>query len=351
MSQIFKIKKAIKSKTVSRSKLRMFYFVGIFVIFGFVALYITQAATPTTVFEPENGILNGTNLVADTTASGGKAIQFSAAAIGGVTCAEWPAFPNETCTGVPTGTTLHSCSFMLSTANALYDGCTFNGGITVNADGITIKNSKILGVVTGTGTGLKLMNVEIDEQNSDADAFAWIQNFTCIQCNIHHASKGIQGNNFTLIDSYIHDIYGSGSSHNEPILGADGNIVIKHSNLVGNFSSSSTGGGMSAAIALYTHATYWGPLNNVIIDKSRLESKNAYYCLYGGYSVTRNPTNITVTDNYFYINPSSGTCGISGGGPVIGWYRGAGNVWSGNMMVNSSGNTTPLAEPPSSPYN
>lgn len=313
--------------------------------------------------EAEEGTLSGNATIGnDTNASGGRFLQLGQVGSGitptpaqptpppiGVSrCPAFPAFPDADCTGLIPGTALTNCSTTLSTANATYDKCVFNGGVDVNANNITITNSRVLGVVSGSGSGLKLIDVEINGQNSTLDAFNGMSNYSCTRCNVYNAAKAFTGSEFTVVDSYVHDLYGSGDSHNETALGSGDNIIIQHSNLIAKFNSSSTGGGMSSSVSLYTHGSFWGPMNNVQLEKNRLETTEAYYCLYGGYSTTRAATNVRVLSNYFYVNPTSGTCGTAG--PIVGWKQGGGNVWSGNAMLQSNGTTAPLAEPASSPY-
>jgi hypothetical protein len=172
---------------------------------------------------------------------------------------------------------------------------------------------------------------------------------TCIRCNIHSVGGGVNGWSYIVIDSYIHDIFGVTNcalfpgdciSHNGAMQGQTGSIVIRHSNLVGTYSSASTGGGMSSALSLYTHGDNWGPMSNVVIERNRFESRDAVYCAYGGDSNEQNPTNIQFVSNTFVRNAGTGTCGT--GGPITAWRQGGGNIWSGNVYNDGQ----PIAEPP-----
>ena len=260
-------------------------------------------------------------------------------------CPALPSYPDANCTGVIPGTTLTACNGNLSTSNAVYDKCLFSNGVTVTGKNITITNSRIMGVVSSdyTNTDLKMTDVEINGGNNTLDATNGLMGYTCTRCNVHHAAKGFTGNGFTVIDSYVHDLYGSGDSHNEAVLGSVGNIVISHSTLDSKFSSSSTGGGMSSAMSLYTHSSFWPGLDNVLVEKTRFSASGAVYCLYGGYSTDPSdgrPSNVRFIDNVFMRND----CGT--GGLIIGWLRGNGNVWQNNKYSDG----VDIPEPPTNTY-
>ncbi len=104
-------------------------------------------------------------------------------------------------------------------------------------------------------------DVEIDAGNSVYSALGQ-SNFTCRRCNIYNASQGINGYSFTLEDSWIHDLYGTGNTHSETILGHSGNITVRHNRLSGNYNSASGNfapddGGMSSSVSFYT-GSFWG---------------------------------------------------------------------------------------------
>jgi hypothetical protein len=248
----------------------------------------------------------------------------------GSRCPALPSFPDANCTGVIPGTTLTSCSGNVTANSAQFNNCLFSGGVSLNGrTGVRITNSRINGVVSGGGSGLVMTDVEIDGNNSSLDATNGLSGYTCVRCNVHDAAKGFTGSNFTVIDSYVHDIYGSGDSHNEAVLGSTGNITIRHSTLDSRWSSSSSGGGMSACIALYTHGDFWPALNNVLLEQNRISVSGAYYALYAGNSADAgaagDPSNIHILNNTF-VRGQSGSGAVS-----VGWLRGNGNVWSGNV--------------------
>src|SRR5690606_32084298 len=153
-------------------------------------------------------------------------------------------------------------------SDATYVDCSFPDGVTIasNVKRVRISNSKIEGVIQPQTTiaadlELVLTDVEIDGENAQQAVWGFGAEVTCIRCNVHGAAIGFQYGGYTVVDSYVHDLYGFDDSHNEAILVSGGDVVIRHSTLESNFGASSTGGGMSAAIAMYTHGDFWGPLD------------------------------------------------------------------------------------------
>ena len=345
---------------------------AVFIAFtGYMLLTASKAATPTTKFEAENATLaSGAVVGSDNTASNGQFTQFNPSPIpppppppppaGG--CPPFPAFPDASCTGYQhTGVVLSNYTgpATITASNTVIDGKLFPNGIAIRAKNVTIKRSKIIGTIDlgydlNVTNGVLFEDMEMDGGNSNLAGIG-AGGFTCRRCNLHHAAKGIQAGDFTLEDSYIHDLYGVRNcqlfpsdciSHNEAILAYGDNITVKHSNLDSNFSSNSSGGGMSAVLAMYTHTSFWPALNNVLIEKTRMRTTEAHYCVYAGNTSDSdgNPSNVRFIDNVWVRNPN-GTCGMSG--PIVGWLRGNGNVWTNNKWSDGA----ILPEPSSENYN
>jgi hypothetical protein len=81
-----------------------------FAVIGELVIIFSHAASPFVATEPENGTVNSPAVkTADSTASGGAAVQFAAGSSGGDTdaCPAYPSFPDASCTGWQhTGVTL-----------------------------------------------------------------------------------------------------------------------------------------------------------------------------------------------------------------------------------------------------
>ncbi len=255
-------------------------------------------------------------------------------------CPPLPAYPDENCTGVPADAKLKKCVFK-NLPSEVYDACEFSGTIWVTAPDITIKNSRIKGVLQGDGAAnlrLQLVDVEIDGQNSVYDGVQNIQGYTCTRCHVHNAARGFSGTAFTIIDSYVHSLYGTSKSHNETILGSGGNITVRHSRLYGTWNKASSGGTMSSAVSFYTHGTYWPPLDKVLFEQNYLRADEGY-CLYAGDdpgpSAMHEVSNVIFRDNVFHVNRTNPKmCGNTGA--VTAFYKGNGNVWQNNRFEDGT---------------
>lgn len=322
----------------------------------------SKAATPTANFDlgTNSSITAPATGVTDATAFGGSAIQFKSASVtpptGTSRCPAYPSFPDANCTGVIAGTTLSNCNSNVTQSNAVYDKCLFSNGlgIAATAKNVKITNSKVIGTVYCATSNCYNMNLqmtdfEIDGRNDNADGLGGLFGYTCLRCNVHDASKGFAGGNFRIEDSYVHDIYGVHSctqfpgdcqSHNEAILPFNGDDnTLLHNNLNANYSAASSGGGMSAAIALYTHSDFWGGIDNVLIEKNRIANTASPYCAYLGNTTDPdgNPSNLRLIDNVFV------SCNT-----FLGWLRGNGNVWTNNRFTSTTGSL--ITEPDSGNY-
>jgi hypothetical protein len=271
------------------------------------------------------------------------------------------AFPGSACTGVPHGIPLRRVEgnldidadeipdmYRIDTDGAALDAIDFAVPVCIFASDVTITRSRVPEAVWAAGPAqqgpchgdrpadyvarnLRFVDVEIAGTDFRVSGFTSLHGngITCVRCDVHDTSAGFFGSNLTIVDSYVHDLFGEPGSHNEAVLGFAGDIEIRRSNLVGILSPESEGGGVSASLALYTHLD-WGPLDDVLVQNNRIEASTAVYCAYGGDSDEQDPTNIRFVDNVFVRNATSATCG--GGGPIEGWRRGGGNEWTNNRF-------------------
>jgi hypothetical protein len=237
-------------------------------------------------------------------------------------------------TGVPAGTPLRPYSGTLTVVDdgAVIDALDVAGCIVVRADNVTIRRTRVRGapcdnghqvdIGYGTYEGLVLEDVEIDGMNIGAKGAAiGNSNFTCRRCNIHRVGQGVAMTaNVTVEDSWIHDLYQDGESHNEPIITLGGtNFVIRN-----NVLDIRNEGGASASLALYNA---FERLDDVLVENNVFNGGS--YCVYAGKTHGDNPvTNVRFLDNRFgrKYDPS---CGIHG--PYTAFEDGGGNVWSGNV--------------------
>ena len=270
-------------------------------------------------------------------------------------------FPGAACTGVPPGTRLQPLGgnldvngdgsadmYRIDLDGTVLDGVDISVPLCVFASDVTVRRSRIQEAVYAAGPAqqgacsgnrpegyvarnYRFEDVEIVGAPARVAAFTSLHGngLVCVRCHVRGASAGFYGSNMTIVDSYVHDLFGDTDSHNEAVLGFGGSIVIRRSNLVGILSPASTGGAVSAALALYSHGD-WGPLAHVVVEGSRLETSTGVFCAYGGDSGEQDPVDIRFVGNTFVRNADSGTCG--GGGPITGWRPGGGNVWADNRF-------------------
>ncbi|HEY2814765.1 MAG TPA: hypothetical protein VGJ03_14970 [Acidimicrobiales bacterium] len=239
----------------------------------------------------------------------------------------------------------------ISTAGTTIQNLDVNGCIIVRANNVTIKNTRVrqngdcwggaIDTEYGPYSGILIQDVEVDGRHMNPGApLVGSGGYTCIRCNLHDGGQGFHlTNNVTVVDSYVHDLYGSGSTHNDAVLSNGGNnFVVRHNNLicdVGAPGNASTGGGCTGALNLFGD---FGAITNVTADDNLFTG--GAFCVYAGTQDDKpypNGSNIHFTDNFFTRNLHQ-DCGIYG--PFTDWRSGSGNVWSGNTFTDG----TPIAE-------
>jgi len=159
-----------------------------------------------------------------------------------------PNYPDASCTGVPPGTvlTVVNGGMTISTANAIVDSKDIRGCVTVNAPGVTIRNSKvtgrcIFGIQNNSTSGARL-TVQDTEISCEGE-FTGIssRNFTAIRVNVHDCENGLHvDGNVTLQDSYIHDLVNEGDNHADGIQMTEAlGVVIQHNRIYASNGTSS----------------------------------------------------------------------------------------------------------------
>ena len=256
-------------------------------------------------------------------------------------CPDFPAMPDASCTGVPQGVSLRACSIPFGTVvthGQVIDGCIIQGGLTIQANNVTIRNTVIRGgrVNAGYGSqsGLVLTDVEIDGQNSDPNGQSGIgdNNYTCIRCNVHNTGRGAAvGSNVTIRDSYFHDFAGVPGAHMSAA-GSNGgaNNVIVHNTL--DCVSVTGQGACSGAFVMYGD---FAPIDNWLIQNNWFASPGSY-CVYAGSDSSGakpfpHATRLTIVDN-LWSRKYTAVCGEFG--PVTGWEPNTGSTWTGNRYTD-----------------
>lgn len=252
--------------------------------------------------------------VADTSASGGSAVKFSASGGFQANCINLPSacgYPDATNTGVPAGTTLtNSGCVTVNTNGATVQNLNITDcNITVNANNVTIKNVKISGCmyypIDYSGhTGLTIQDTEIASDCELTTAGMSFDNYTAIRMHVHGSADGFKANsNVVIRDSYIHDLWVTADSHNDGIQTTGGSNVTLTHNTVDTKSQ-------GVCVQFGSTDTGWNVSNNL------------FHC--SGWSLNGNPgtSDSSFTNNRF--------------ARVAGWYgpSGLGSspriTWSGN---------------------
>jgi hypothetical protein len=201
---------------------------------------------------------------------------------GDVLSAQTPCWPDATNTGVIAGTTLKaSGSITISTAGAVISGLDISGTVTINANNVTFRNSRVRSAafavvrVQNGRSGVLIENVEINGVGSGNEGNHGIagEGATIRRVNIYNVENGItpQSSNSPMIieDSYIHDLRASGSPHYDGIQidGGLSNITIRRNTVINSFTQ-------TAAVMI---DNWFGPISNITVDGNRLVG--------GGYTV------------------------------------------------------------------
>lgn len=356
----------------------------LFATVGTVLLFNSKAATPFASIEPEQGIKTANiSPVSDATASGGSAVKFGAApapssgiCTGRDTNGGVPAdkFPGTACTGVPPGVTLRTVpgqvtsgagwswngsQVVVTLAGAVLDGLDISGCVDVQANNVTIKNSRIRAVCTyminiyfngsNSRTGLIVTDVELDgTDNLSARKGIQGDGFTVKRVNVHgiSAKAVVLGANTLLEDSYVHD-YVCGKDPDSPAdtihqsgvgtNGGDTNITMRHNHI--DMRPTDTLFGLDCVSGGISNYIDFGTIDNMLIERNLINSDG--FCLKAGINQGTSPypnsTNVRVLNNTFGRKywPE---CGFYG--PVSNWQAGPGNVWSGNVWGDGAAATS-----------
>jgi hypothetical protein len=308
----------------------------------------TKAAGYFASVESESGArTTNAQQVTDTTASGSSAVKFTAPTQSATDfCSTSPALPSvkptAANTGVPAGTSLTtSGSITVSTPGTVIDGKDVTGSITVNANNVTIKNSKIH---TSGGywaiksdidpTGTKIINNEIYSPNGFYTGITLNNVFIC--GNYIHGFENMitGGSNMTIQANYMDKLDGVDANphydgieiywgNNTKVWG--NNIMMRDVN--GNWL------GDTGAINLTTENSN---IDNVDIRGNWIGGGSyTLYVVRSSVNTQYRYTNVSVVNNRWYGSPPTGYAmwgPASTDDPITTW---SGNVWDANNQVIS----------------
>lgn len=220
---------------------------------------------------------------------------------GGTSSCALPNYPDASCTGVPSGTTLTPFvgNMSINTAQTVVEGKDIQGCIDVHAPGVIIRKSKIacdnFGVILShndySGTGLLLEDVEISCNNGLGTAVG-DYNITVRRANIHSCQNGFDVDGAFLIeDSYIHglipyDLVTDPHVDGVQVTPVGNGVTIRHNTIDGNSDGNS---------AITTPRVSDGIINNILIQDNLLFGGGyTLYCQQNGAG-----NNFRVINNHF----------------------------------------------------
>jgi hypothetical protein len=153
-------------------------------------------------------------------------------------------YPDASNTGVPAGTALVRSTgvYTIRKSGSVVSGLDVTGRVQVDANNVTIKDSLITadqfyGVSTGSGyDGTVITDVTIigsTDGGGQCDVGIYGGVFHATRVNVSNCSDGFHlTGSGSVVDSYFHDPYFTGSSHNDGVQVFDGTgLVIRHNTI------------------------------------------------------------------------------------------------------------------------
>ena len=251
----------------------------------------------------------------------------------------WPGAAN---TGVPSGTVLgtYTGPCTITAAGTTIDAKTVNCDLTIQAANVTIRRSKINGVVStdenSTGYSFTISDTEVSAGNRVATGIGAV-NFTATRVHVYGGSRSIHcWHDCTVTDSYVHGQFrdNSGTAH-ESGMRMGQSATFRHNSILCDAPDVPPDAGCSADLTGYGD---FGPVQNNTIDHNLFLASTGGFCAYGGSSggkpYSSQTNHITFTSNIFQRGTSPNdhgnyTCAYYGA--ITDFSTSApGNVWSGN---------------------
>ncbi|MFI7602244.1 hypothetical protein [Actinoplanes sp. NPDC049681] len=248
-------------------------------------------------------------------------------------------FPDDGSTGVPAGVTLKAAtttSLRVRRAGTVIDRADIRGEISVEANDVTIKNSRVVnagnwGIVQRPeAKGLVVKDSEIRGNGKDRLQYAILNlgsgDISVLRNDISKVSDALSTNVGLIEGNYLHDPVYFDGDHTDMIQSNSGppagqRLVIRHNTVVNTLEQ-------TAAVALFQD---FGVQHDATIEHNLLAGGG--YALYAGSGAKGTSYNIRVVGNVF----SREVFGKSGQyGPVAYWDKGgSGNVWQDNVWADT----------------
>ncbi len=217
-------------------------------------------------------------------------------------------FPGPKTTGIPSGVTLspYTGTCDIRTANTTIDGQLIDTCYTlkINADNVTIKNSKFVGSNLEVASGSLTISDSEADFGSDRDGQGFTGgNITASRLNFYGGHRQVWCGDCLVEDSYFHDqdISQDPQAHASAMRTESG-TTYRHNTVLCNAAATDEGGGCSANQTGYPD---FGPIHHNTVDKNFFLAPTASgYCAYGGWNPgkpfnddPRNATYIQFTNN------------------------------------------------------
>jgi hypothetical protein len=246
-------------------------------------------------------------------------------------------FPDAGTTGPHSTTRLKatsSTSLRVRKAGTVIDGVDIHGEISVEADNVTIKNSRVIndgnwGIVQREdATNLVVQDSEIRGNGKDRLEYAILNlggMMSVVRNDISNVSDSVSTNVGLIEDNYLHDPTYFDGDHTDMIQSNAGppagqRLVIRHNTVINRLDQTS-------AVALFQD---FGVQHDALIERNLLAGGS--YALYGGSGDKGSTYNIKVIGNVFSreVHKLGGQYG-----PVAYWDGGRGNVWQDNVWADT----------------
>jgi hypothetical protein len=221
------------------------------------------------------------------------------------------------------------------------NGLDMRADISVEADNVTIKNSRIIttgewGIIQRQGAkGLVVQDSEIRGTGTARLQHAIFNlggDLTVVRTDMSVVSDAISTSVGRIEDNYLHDPVYFDGDHTDMIQSDSGpgpgqQLVIRHNTIINTLDQTS-------AVALFQD---FGVQHDALIENNLMAGGG--YALYGGAGQKGTATNIRVIGNVFSreVYKNSGQYG-----PIAYWDdKGSGNVWQGNVWADTGKPVTP----------
>lgn len=240
-------------------------------------------------------------------------------------------FPSAATTGYAPGTvfTTDTGDHTITTNGVTYTGVDYKGGITVSGSNNTFVNclfeDKGYWPLRLTGTGNTVTHSTFRTGGGSQASVDAISGNTISFSDVSGSPDGIRlSSNSTVNDNYVHDLFYSGSEHNDAI-DAEGNV-----NMTVRHNTSEDWQGQTSAVTL-TRYSGTAPFTNNVIDHNLLAGGG--YTIYGPGTAGGNVTGTLIINNHLSKKffPNYGYWGWLAYEPPAG----NGNIISGNVDADT----------------